>query len=712
MKKRTYLSLTVSLLIAVSISLLLLTACDNRTTEPKQKIKTPQFSPQPDVYIDSVLVTITCETQDVKIYYTIDESEPKTSSILYTEPVRIDSTLIVKARAFRQGWENSDIETALYEIRYSHEMQKVEKPVFSPAGGNYADSVIVTITTDTEEALIHYTLDGSEPDEDSNLYTSPIVIDATSVIKARAYKEGWLPSDIVSGVYGIINKVATPTFSPEAGVYEEKQQVEIFCATENAVIYYTLDGQEPTESSFLYEEAIIIEETTLIKAKAFKGGLLPSVTATAEYTIKLDTVATPEFDPPAGQYTGLLNVRITCSTDGATIRYTTTGLEPTENSSLYVEPVAINAITTLRAKAFKEGWNPSETAVAVYDMKVASPTFDPPSGIYKEAQYVEIISSTPDAQIHYTTDGTEPTFLSEIYTEPLHIIRDTVIRAIAFRSNWSPSNVTEAEYVMDYPDLPDMVLVHYGTFKMGDRHGTGRPHELPVHEVTIDAFHIGRYQVTQKQWVEIMGENPSGFNDDLSRPVDSVCWYRSLIYCNLRSIAEGLTPVYTIRGSTDPGDWGDPPYMGYDRDWDNAQMNINANGYRLPTEAEWEYAARGAVNEPDYIFAGSNNIDEVAWFNLNSNSMTHPVGLKQPNGLDIYDMSGNVWEWCWDWYGEEYYQESPDRNPEGPNTGSFRIIRGGSWSHSADNAKVSSRMNGFPYRANNFMGLRVVRSLR
>lgn len=798
-KSVQYLSTLVALSLLIG-SLFFVVSCDSKTTEPKLQIETPEFNPEGGTYIDSVQVTIVSETEEVEIFYTVDGEEPTSNALLYTAPILIDSTLTLKARAYREGWEESDIRSELYEIDYTEEPDQLPKPIFDPDGGTYLYSVNVTISSEPEDAVVHYTLDGSEPTRSSTLYTEPMIIDTTSTLKARAFKEGWLsseikasfyevehpddpeqvalpkfdpqpgsfldsilvsiscetedaliyytvngdeptqsskkysdpviiettttlktkafksgmlPSEVNKGVYSIFYQVATPTFSLEPGQYDKPQQVEILCATPDALIYFTTDGSDPDESSVLYTSPIEIEETTTIKAKAYKEDWLPSETASAAYEIKIDseTVATPTFDPPGGQYNEVQQVEIHSDTPGAQIRYTTTGSEPTENSPLFENPIEINTRTTLRARAFKDGWNPSKTAVAVYDLKAATPTFNPSAGIYEEAQRVQIASATPETRIHYTTNGADPTIFSRIYSSPIDVNRDTTIKAMAIRSNWTPSDIAKAEYKIDYPEIKDMVPIPAGSFMMGDARNMGSPNARPAHNVNLSGFYIGKYQVTQKQWEQVMGSNPSGFLGE-DRPVDSVSWYYALIYCNRRSIAEDLTPVYTISNSTDPDDWGEPPYMGYDRDWDNPRVNFDADGYRLPTEAEWEYAARAATNTPDYTYSGSDNVDLVAWHNGNSDGTSHPVGRKDPNGLNIYGMSGNVWEWCHDWYDEDYYENSPENNPTGPDSGSFRVIRGGSWSHSAEMCRVFHRMNGFPYRANNFMGLRVVRSIR
>ena len=258
-----------------------------------------------------------------------------------------------------------------------------------------------------------------------------------------------------------------------------------------------------------------------------------------------------------------------------------------------------------------------------------------------------------------------------------------------------------------------MIYVPGGTFTMGRTTGSGYSDELPTHMVTLNSFYIGKYEVTQAEYSQYMQPGYSwtsdyGLGDNY--PAYNVSWYAILKYCNLRSMAEGLIPCYTINGSTNPANWGAVP-TDYNEAWDAAICNWNANGYRLPTEAEWEYAARGATNNPDYLYSGSDDINAVAWYDgNNSPSGSKPVGTKAPNGIGTYDMSGNVYEWCWDWYGYGYYSSSPQNNPTGPASGSSRVLRGGFWINSAYYCRVANRDYNYPSYSGGDIGFRLCRS--
>ena len=261
-----------------------------------------------------------------------------------------------------------------------------------------------------------------------------------------------------------------------------------------------------------------------------------------------------------------------------------------------------------------------------------------------------------------------------------------------------------AEYSVSI-DKDSFVFVEGGTFDMGS--SANNDNEKPVHKVTVSSFYMCDHEVTQAEYKAVMGK-ASGYFSGNNRPVESITWYDAIEYCNKLSIRQGLTPCYSLDGKTDTKTWGTK-----DSSWNNVACNWSANGYRLPTEAEWEYAARGGNKSKDYVYSGSNNIGLVAWFNYNSNNKTHDVKTKIPNELGLYDMSGNVWEWCWNRF--QQYNSYSQINPVGSSKGSVRVGRGGSWSGGlsdwdASYCRVSTRLGFSPDFKEGYIGFRVVRS--
>jgi formylglycine-generating enzyme required for sulfatase activity len=246
----------------------------------------------------------------------------------------------------------------------------------------------------------------------------------------------------------------------------------------------------------------------------------------------------------------------------------------------------------------------------------------------------------------------------------------------------------------------NMVRIQGGTFTMGSPASEANRLSNEVqHQVTVTSFYIGKYQVTQKEWQDLMGTtvqqqrdkaDPSwrmrGEGDDY--PMYYVNWYEAVEYCNARSRHEGLTPAYTVVSGT-------------------VTLNRSANGYRLPTEAEWEYACRAGTTTP---YSSGSSVNNAGWYN-NSGSTAHLVGTKQANPLGLYDMHGNVWEWCWDWFGP--YSSGAQTDPMGVSSnvsaGAARVVRGGSWRDSGQILRSAFRGSYIPSGRDGDVGFRLLR---
>ena len=278
------------------------------------------------------------------------------------------------------------------------------------------------------------------------------------------------------------------------------------------------------------------------------------------------------------------------------------------------------------------------------------------------------------------------------------------------------------------PSPPEMVLIPAGSFQMGDSFGEGWADELPVHTVAVSAFTMDRYEITKALWDEVASWAAANGYDigpgsaqgkGPAHPATDVSWCEAVKWANARSEKARLVPCYSVNGSVYRTEESDSP-----------ACNWSASGYRLPTEAEWEKAARGGVEGRRFPWSDTDEIQHSrANYHTNSSysydtsptrgyhpdydnepkPYTSPVGSFAPNGYGLYDMAGSVWEWCWDWYGESTYASSPGSDARGPASGSGRVLRGGCWSGSALGCRVSHRAC-WPVDVYDSLGFRLVRT--
>ena len=232
--------------------------------------------------------------------------------------------------------------------------------------------------------------------------------------------------------------------------------------------------------------------------------------------------------------------------------------------------------------------------------------------------------------------------------------------------------------------------------------------DVPQHQVTITRdFYLQTHEVTQGEWRALMGNNPSHFSScGNDCPVERVNWWEAVAYANALSRSDGLRECYTLSGchSADAGEGMFCSSVSF--------VGLGCRGYRLPTEAEWEYAARAGTTTVRHCGSNQSCVDEIAWYNENADGRTHTVGGKDPNDWGLYDMLGNVWEWVWDRYDEdlEYYDSSPSRDPTGHRSGQDRVLRGGSWGNGAGRVRSALRTRDAPGERSRIIGFRLARS--
>ena len=354
---------------------------------------------------------------------------------------------------------------------------------------------------------------------------------------------------------------------------------------------------------------------------------------------------------------------------------------------------------------------------------VATPAFSVASGAVVSGTSVTITCSTEGAKIYYTTDGTKPTAESTEYTSAISITEAVTVKAIAVKDGMNNSAVASVSYTISSGNIPKGFVKVKGTTITGNESWTPSSEvfvrgSFGGRRITIPDMYVCDHEVTRGEFKEVMGTDPSkisAYDKDgneltgdavLNNPVNYVNWYAAIAYCNKLSLKENLTSCYSVSGVTD---WENLDYSSIptssNSTWDALTYDKEADGYRLPTEAEWEWLARGGEN---YTYAGSNTVDDVAWYKTNKNSKgSREVKTKQSNGYGLYDMSGNVREWCYDWFGLGISSSTADT---GASSGYCRVTRGGAW-YSFDYHCLVSRQNGFePDRLNESCGFRVVRS--
>jgi hypothetical protein len=420
-----------------------------------ETVATPKFEPAPKNFERDIKVAITSTTKDAVIRYTTNGYDPSSSSTQYKGPITLTQSTTLKARALKTGMSDSSVATGVYK-------QLVATPKFSVSPGSSLDApLLVKIECATSGAKIRYTLTGYDPNSSSPEYKGPLTLMDTVTVKARAYKDNMAESAIAMAKYTETNPdVAPVTFSPDPSkVYDARVTVELACRTPQAVIRYTLDGADPTATSPECKGDLLFIGNTALKARAFKVGKKDSPVAKAEYRVR---ALPPVFKPGSGSaFTDPMKVTLESPLPKGEIRYSLTATEPTTSALLYKEPFELANTTTVKARVYIEGMEPSVVANAEYEelhpdlppVLFDNTLYKVGDGYIEYFETVKIVKMVCNAngtppEIRYTLTGTDPTESSLLLVGGRIVLPGTAhVRARAFKAGKTPSPVTGGTFV-------------------------------------------------------------------------------------------------------------------------------------------------------------------------------------------------------------------------------------------------------------------------
>ena len=683
-----------------AVAVIVITGCKNTVEVEKEKsyASAVTFKAE-DAGKAGVKITMATATEGASIFYTTDGKEPNAKSVKYSAPLTFDKDVEIKAIAVKDGIENSPVSVGKVSIK----TKTVEVDESAPAAvtnltATAKDSRVLLTWTDASDSDIY----GYEVSYSGSAPINRAALPALNVKSMMAPQGagGCYVSGLTNGTeYTFTVRTMDTSGNKSGGVTAKATPVAV---SANSPMTIALSVPDAATNTSLDVKVEVTTAAELKKVVYKKGGSVNAKTLLSD--------------------TGAHDVTGSVKSNGY---FTVTAASEADGNGTYT-------VAVLDESGREET---EQITIGKFD-------FTPPSkvknvsGTHSDTLHVIILNWTNPSEsdfdhveISYTTnDGT--TNSAKSAAESVNGVAKTFTGIDATKAYYTYYIASVDKLGNKSEEVKHRVGVNTGTsnppegfVEVPGTSITGTESWTPSSEVfvsgrvlEITSFFMSDHEVTRAEYKEVIGSLPGDMADAYDKdgnkltgdaagknPVNYVNWYEAIVYCNKRSIAEGLTPCYTVNSSTNPTDWGAVP-TDYDSTWNAATCDFNANGYRLPTEAEWEWAARGGEH---YTYAGSDNIDDVVWYTSNTHDTgTRDVKTKKKNGYGLYDMSGNVWEWCWDRSGNI----SNTTPATGSASGSNRCQRGGSWYYGASSARVASRNGDSPFNRHGSYGFRLVRS--